>query len=157
MIQSELFTKEECENILSFKHEYKGYSHILRDDRDYEEWLIDSTKFEFLLRKLYSEFKIKSLPDGRIIRYDIGNYFSLHRDRYSLHNDRYKTLIVQLNDTYEGGVLEVDKKIVDRTIGNTILFDSNDFHSVSSITNGTRYSLVFWMKLDHFENDKKLM
>jgi hypothetical protein len=157
MIQSKLFTEEDCQNILSFKHEYKGYSHILREDRDYEEWLVDSTKFNFLLEKLYFEFKIKSLPDGRIIRYDVGNYFSLHKDSYSLHNDRYKTLIIQLNNTYEGGVLEVNKKMADKSIGNTILFHSGDFHSVSSITSGIRYSLVFWLRLEHFENDKKLM
>jgi hypothetical protein len=157
MIQSKLFTPDECENVISFKHEYKGYSHILRDDRDYEEWLIDSTKFKFLLERLYREFKIKSLPDGRIIRYAIGNYFSLHKDRYSLHPDRYRTLIVQLNDSYDGGVLEVNKKIADKLIGNTILFDSNDFHSVSSITSGIRYSLVFWLKLEHIENDKNLI
>jgi hypothetical protein len=153
MIQSKLFTQEECEMIISLNHEHKGYSQILRDDRDYEEWLIDSTKFNFLLKNLKSEFKIKSLSDGRIIRYNVGNYFSIHKDRYSLHSDRYKTLIIQLSDNYEGGVLEVNNKIVDKSCGNCILFDSNDWHSVSAITIGIRYSLVFWLEKIHL-NEK---
>lgn len=157
MFQSKLFTKEECDMIMSFNKEYKGYSHILRDDRDYEEWLIDSNKFNFLIKNLKSEFKIKSLPDGRIICYKVGNYFSLHKDRYSLHPDRYKTLIIQLSDNYEGGVLEVNNKIVDKSIGNTVIFDSNAYHSVSAITQGTRYSLVFWLRLSDFNNDKKVL
>lgn len=157
MIQSKLFTKEDCDKIISFNKEYKGYSHILRDDRDYEEWLIDSTKFNFLIKNLKSEFKIKSLPDGRIICYKVGNYFALHKDRYSTHPERYKTLIIQLSDNYEGGILEVNNKIVDKSIGNSILFDSNDFHSVSSITHGIRYSLVFWLKKTDFEDNKKLL
>ena len=153
MIQSKLFTHEECEMIISLNHEPKGYSQIFRDNRDYEEWLIDSNKFNFLLKNLKSEFKIKSLPDGRIIKYKVGNYFSLHKDRYSLHPDRYKTLIIQLSDNYEGGVLEVNNKVVDKSSGNCILFDSSDWHSVSAITQGIRYSLVFWLEKIHL-NEK---
>ena len=155
MIQSKLFTQEECEMIISLNHKHKGYSQILRDDRDYEEWLIDSSKFNFLLKNLKLEFKIKSLPDGRIIRYKVGNYFTIHKDRYSVHPERYKTLIIQLSDNYNGGVLVVNDTIIDKSIGNCTLFDSNDWHSVSAITQGIRYSLVFWLEKIHF--DKKEM
>lgn len=157
MIQSKLFTKQECEMIISLKHEYKGYSHILHHDRDYEEWLIDSSKFNFLLKNLTLEFKIKSLLDGRIICYKVGNYFSLHKDRYSLHPNRYKTLIIQLSDNYEGGVLEVNNKKVDKLIGNCVLFDSNEYHSVSAITSGIRYSLVFWLERPQFDKNEKII
>lgn len=157
MIQSKLFTQEECEMIISLNHEHKGYSQILRDDRDYEEWLIDYSKFNFLLKNLKLEFKIKSLPDGRIIRYKVGNYFVLHKDRYSDHPDRYKTLIIQLSDNYGGGVLEINNKTVNKSIGNSIIFDSNDYHSVSAITQGVRYSLVFWLRLTDFDSNKKVL
>jgi hypothetical protein len=157
MIQSKLFTQEECEIIISLNQEYKGYSHILRDDRDYEEWIIDYSKFNFLLKNLKLEFKIKSLPDGRILCYKVGNYFSLHKDRYSLHPNRYKTLIIQLSNNYEGGVLEVNNKKVDKLIGNCVLFDSNDWHSVSEITSGTRYCLVFWIEKHQFDKNKKII
>ena len=102
-----------------------------------------------------AKFKIKSLPDGRIIRYKVGNYFTIHKDRYSAHPERYKTLIIQLSDNYNGGVLVVNDTIIDKSIGNCTLFDSNDWHHVSTITSGIRYSLVFWLEKIHF--DKKEM
>lgn len=157
MIQSILFTKEECEILISLNEKHKGYSHILNNDRNYVEWLIDRSKFNPLVKNLESEFKIKSLPDGRIIFYNVGNYFALHKDRYSLHPYRYKTLIIQLSDNYDGGTLEVNNTVVDKSIGNCILFDSNDWHSVSAITRGARYSLVFWLEKTNFHGHQKII
>lgn len=151
MIQQLLLNKYECTNILSFKNNATGYSNIKKHDRDYCEWLIDSNNFDFILPKLL-QFGIQSLPDARIIKYNKGNYFSPHRDQYELHSERYKTLIIQLNDTYDGGELIVNNIAINKTIGNTIMFDSNAIHSVSEIKNGIRYSLVFWLEYIHFKN-----
>lgn len=155
MKQQILFTLDECKHILSFIHDNKGHSNILLNDRDYSEWLIDSSKFDFILDRLNKSFEISSLLDGRIIRYNIGNYFAPHKDQYGKFSNRYKTLIIQLSDDYDGGELEIDGIIADKTIGNTILFDSNKSHSISKISNGVRYSLVFWLELQNFNIFKK--
>jgi hypothetical protein len=157
MIQSRLFTNAECNVIITLSQKSKAYSQIIREDRDYEEWLVEHSKFDFLLENLKFKFNIKSLPDGRIIFYKVGNYFALHKDRYLSHPNRYKTLIIQLSDNYDGGVLMVNNIITDKVIGNCILFDSNDWHSVSPITSGCRYSLVFWLEKNHFYETTKII
>jgi hypothetical protein len=73
---------------------------------------------------------------------------------YNKIHSNYKENLNEINILPEK---EVNKKVANKLIGNTILFDSSDFHSVSSITSGIRYSLVFWLKLEHIENDKPLI
>jgi predicted 2-oxoglutarate/Fe(II)-dependent dioxygenase YbiX len=155
MIQKVLFTKNECEYILSLVDKSIGQSDIKNNDRDYSEWLIPAKFFNFT-KDMFLQMGINSLPDGRIIKYNKGNYFGPHIDRYSNHPERYKTLIVQLNQDYDGGELMINNILGNKITGNSILFDSNDIHSVNEIKNGIRYSLVFWLEHSHFNKTNLL-
>ena len=70
---------------------------------------------------------------------------------------RKLSLVVQLSDenAYEGGELTIQglnsKIIANRNQGNTIYFPSFLRHKVTSITKGTRYSLVLWISGPPFE------
>lgn len=79
-----------------------------------------------------------------INKYEVGDYMGRHRDRMPI---RRRTFLVQLSEpsSYEGGDLTVDDFVSSREQGIVNLFDSQDiWHSVSEVTKGIRYSIVFW-------------
>jgi Rps23 Pro-64 3,4-dihydroxylase Tpa1-like proline 4-hydroxylase len=79
-----------------------------------------------------------------INKYEVGDYMGKHRDRMPT---RLRTFLVQLSepDSYVGGDLIVDDYAIARNQGSIVLFNSQDiWHSVGEVTNGIRYSIVFW-------------
>jgi hypothetical protein len=88
--------------------------------------------------------------------YETGDYFNWHTD-YS--NKRYCSVIIQLNEDYEGGELElnVDGKMMNlnKGAGNCVIFLSDTNHRVTEILRGTRYSLVNWLVLSQKNSFKK--
>lgn len=88
--------------------------------------------------------------------YDSGDYYNWHTDN---SNGRYCSVVVQLNDDYEGGDLEL--MVEDKTLkmglkmGDAVIFLSNLNHRVTEVLNGTRYSLVNWLILSQIDGYKK--
>lgn len=148
-------TKKECEYVLSLINNAIGYNKIFTETRDYEEWFIDRKEFDFLLERLKLNFNITSLTDGRIVNYNVGNYFNEHVDRFEKHPYRSFTLIIQLSDNYSGGTLLIEDKEANKDLGNCILFDSGKVHSVSKIKSGNRKSLVFWLEDKNIKKEDK--
>ena len=117
---------------------------------------LDETFSDLILSKL-SQYGIKSLPSkASILQYNIGNEFKKHIDNGYPNVHRYKTIIIQLSnfDEYDGGNLDVfvdNKKITaNKSIGNTIIFNSSLKHTATKITKGVRYCMVFWLEKKHF-------
>ena len=82
--------------------------------------------------------------EARLSKYVVGDYLERHRD---ITAHRKNTVIIQLSEpsSYEGGDLYVHDALSSREQGATVIFDSQTvWHSVSEITGGVRYSLVFW-------------
>ena len=80
----------------------------------------------------------------KISKYLPGDFAERHRD---IQQNRRYTLIVQLSepDSYEGGDLIIDDQIVSREQGAQFLLDPHvNWHSVTPIKSGIRYSLVHW-------------
>jgi hypothetical protein len=82
-----------------------------------------------------------------IKKYIKGDFFGNHVDVYINLNenvDRKLNMIIQLSDTndYEGGDLIVAGQVYSRQKGTAIIFPASLFHSITTITNGTRYSLI---------------
>jgi predicted 2-oxoglutarate/Fe(II)-dependent dioxygenase YbiX len=76
--------------------------------------------------------------------------------------DRYCSLVIQLNDDYKEGDLQIkDEKneilTIEKGTGNLILFLSNIEHRVQMIKSGTRYTLVNWVKLIEKKDYKKTL
>jgi predicted 2-oxoglutarate/Fe(II)-dependent dioxygenase YbiX len=98
-------------------------------------------------------------------KYKEGDFFAWHRDitgKEITQHKRYCSLVIQLNDEYTEGDLELkldDGSIlkVEKGIGNTIVFLSNIEHRVTGVNSGNRYTLVNWVGLKESQNNKKTL
>jgi PKHD-type hydroxylase len=113
---------------------------------------------ERLTNKLRETFNINGmevtgLGDYQFTEYKEGDYFDWHTDSTTtIYRDRFVSIVIQLNDTYDGGLLEI-KNIkgelvpIEYKIGTLYIFNSRLLHRVTPIVNGVRYSLVNWVSL----------
>jgi len=181
---SNLLTKEECNLVLNFTLEnliLKPAEIVGDNNHNY-----DARKSNVVFYPYYQKFsfileKISKLLDENILikgfdldyknsqfqftEYKIGDYFAWHKDitgNEVTQYDRYCSLVIQLNDEYEDGDLELklsDDSImkVEKRIGNTIVFLSDIEHRVTGVKNGNRYTLVNWVGLKKTNNYKKTL
>jgi PKHD-type hydroxylase len=81
--------------------------------------------------------------------------FARYRDggHYGWHQDINESGSLSDPKTYEGGHLEfyrgerpMEEQVIEdvRDQGSVIVFDSRDYHRVTPVTKGTRYSIVCW-------------
>ena len=122
----------------------------------------------------FFHYKIKGFEPIQFARYQKDGHYDWHQDfsgnPHYQHKDASRKLSLTLSlsnpDTYEGGYLEFfDRELtggyseveIDGVInskeqvreqvreqGSIIVFDSRDFHRVTPITKGMRYSIVCW-------------
>lgn len=178
--QEVLFTKEECEYLLS--EHIKWNEARLKSPRT-GEWNVSSRKTcnesvpipwskkatDILLPKLNVLFGITSLPkEGSwAMQYNKGSYFRKHHDSGTGYYDRVLSLVVQLTDgkEYEGGelVLYPNKEtleefvISNKTQGNVIAFKPEIWHEVKPLIKGTRYSLILFFRPENYETKNTLI
>jgi hypothetical protein len=171
-----LLTKEECDFIISTGednglHQMKSSKIVngvvMEEEVEYEgnkrmggyftdELLLDSrikdisTKilsFSNLLNP-YNGITYNSIPKYSFNRYSNGDFLHWHEDKHEIINGATITLIIQLNDNYEGGLVKyIINKVeysVPKQVGSAFIFDSNISHSVDTIKSGERYSLNVW-------------
>ena len=127
--------KQELQSVLSEKIKVKGYK------IDFENQQVQFTE------------------------YQKGGHYTWHQDSSPREfSDRYCSLVIQLNDEYEGGELQLKefdiegKEIIltfEKGVGNLFVFLSSTTHRVAPIIDGNRYSLVSWFKLQPINNLKK--
>jgi PKHD-type hydroxylase len=97
--------------------------------------------------------EINGLGDYQFTEYKEGEYFNWHTDSTDvMYKDRFKSVVVQLNDTYKGGILEIknlkgDVLPIENKIGTLYIFNSRLLHRVTPVVDGVRYSLVNWVSL----------
>jgi PKHD-type hydroxylase len=94
--------------------------------------------------------------------YTTNGYYNWHIDSDAGTKERYCSMVIQLNDEYTGGELQIkdtdDNEItLEKGLGNLFLFYSHLIHRVNPITTGTRYSLVNWFRIIPLENFKKTL
>jgi hypothetical protein len=148
---STFLTKEECSEILNFSLENLKLepSQLASYGSDVMNTSVRKSnqvfysyykKFPFLLEKmtdlLNKHIKVKGFDldyeksEFQFTEYNKGDHFSWHIDTYGekiTNYDRYCSLVIQLNDTYEEGNLELktiegDILTAEKGIGNLILF-----------------------------------
>ena len=167
-----LFTEKECNSILDLIEvdgwtdstiiNSKGDSEYKPGVRKTREFVItDNKSLQKIVIPKVKQHGIGTLPvNTKILEYEEGSFFKRHADRGrtpigSEADDRLMTLIIQLsgNDDYNGGELIVDETVIDKTKGNTIIFDSGALHQVNKLISGKRYALVSWIKKEHMNNE----
>jgi PKHD-type hydroxylase len=121
-----------------------------------------------LINKLKESFKIKGmevtgLGDYQFTKYKDGDYFGWHVDSSDvMYMDRFVSIVIQLNDTYDGGVLEIKNPNgeivpIENKIGTLYIFNSRLLHRVTPVVDGVRYSVVNWVKLIQKKDYKKTL
>ena len=130
-------------------------------------------KFPFLLEKMTKLLNEHIFVKGfdldykdsqfQFTEYYPGGHFKWHKDvngKQITEHDRYCSLVIQLNDEYEEGELEIkgeqnETLTIEKGVGNLILFLSNIDHRVTPVKSGIRYTLVNWVKLKKSTEYKK--
>jgi PKHD-type hydroxylase len=106
--------------------------------------------------KDFFKYNLDHVPDVQFTRYKDDGYYNWHQDILPpdmIRKENRKlsfTLCLSDPNSYEGGVLEFfngnQKSNLDtKSIGNVIIFDSWEWHRVTPVTGGVRYSLVSWI------------
>jgi PKHD-type hydroxylase len=186
-IEPNFLTKEECNQILDFslKELELVPSKIVTDYMDgnvntdvrksNQVFYPYYKKFPFLLEKM-SELLNKHIfvkgfdldfeeSQFQFTEYHPGGHFDWHRDAHGkkiTDYDRYCSLVIQLNDEYDEGDLQIKDEqnqtlTVEKGTGNLILFLSNIEHRVVPVKSGIRYTLVNWVKLKQNKDYKKTL
>lgn len=121
---------------------------------------------ERLTQKLKETFNINGmevtgLGPFQFTEYNTGEYFDWHTDSTTaIYRDRFTSIVIQLNNTYNGGVLEI-KNIkgelvpIENKIGTLYIFNSRLSHRVTTVVDGIRYSLVNWVSLVKTDSKKQ--
>ena len=119
-----------------------------------------------LTNKLRESFNINGmevtgLGDYQFTEYKKGEYFDWHTDsNNTIFKNRFASVVIQLNNDYTGGVLEIKNskgELIDinNKIGSLYIFNSNLLHRVTSVDTGVRYSLVNWISLVKTNSNKQ--
>ena len=160
--QEVLFTKEECNYILSLAKKWHVSTvtngqpdyYLNENHRNSEQSRISNEKIEDLIIPKIKKLNITSLSsECDVIKYKVGSFFGKHKDNnFEPIKHRKQSVVIQLSEEsdYEGGELIINNTVANKTIGNTIVFDSGLTHEVTKLTKGTRYSFIGWVT----ENNK---
>jgi len=157
--QKILFTKEECNLILSGIDKSIGTSELDLDDRKYKEWLINDSQILQLILNKITEFGVIKIKEGRILKYEKGCFFDNHVDTWEKYPHRYKTVVIQLSDEsdYDGGIMTFGGIVFNKKIGSTAIFNGTTIHGMSPIESGIRYAFVIWLERDDFGIKKNVL
>jgi predicted 2-oxoglutarate/Fe(II)-dependent dioxygenase YbiX len=170
-------TKEECNFLLEkYKNELNllkatvGKDVVVLNKRKSSVGFIDKIdeldeKLINILKKsiLVKGFEVTKLGKYQFTEYKEGDFYEWHTDGdETLYSDRYCSIVIQLNDEYKNGELEMitsnnELLVIEKGIGNLAIFLSSKKHRVTPITNGVRYTLVNWVGVKKIENFKKTM
>jgi len=97
--------------------------------------------------------EVTGLGNFQFTEYKEGEFYDWHVDSTSLvERERFVSIVIQLNDTYSGGHLEIKNTKaelipIENKIGSLYVFNSRLLHRVSPVESGIRYSLVNWVSL----------
>ena len=161
-----LLSKKECEDLLQFsltkelKPALVGGPNMLNlKSRKSNVFFYDySLNFPNLNEKLINIFKKEVNVKGydidftnnmfQFTEYTKDGYYNWHEDsgnENEVFSTRYCSMVIQLNDEYTGGELQIKDKdgneiTLEKGLGNLFIFYSHLTHRVKPITTGTRYS-----------------
>lgn len=184
-----LLSKEECDSIIKYSIDNfklqeglvgnkNGVGEKNESSRKSSIVFIDiDNKFSFVKQRILEQIpkyiKVKGYNINfenthyQFTEYKTGEYYNWHADssKSGPLSKRYCSIVIQLNDEYEGGELQMNLSSLEseniitfeRGIGNLFVFLSSITHRVDIVNLGTRYSLVNWFSLTPDNNFKKTL
>lgn len=109
----------------------------------------------------FAGMEVTGLGPFQFTEYKKGEYYGWHTDRDSVsYSDRFMSTVIQLNDSYSGGILEIKNSRgnlipITYKVGNLYMFKSNLRHRVTKVEEGVRYSLVNWISIIKTDQSKQ--
>lgn len=168
--QKIIFTKEECDYMLSLGSEWGSHSRYKQQGLSVKEKYVTPSKNlklkKLLIDRLGNEYNLKDIlyDEIKFIKYTKGVSFGYHVDSFSMKKNpqqwpygSYQTIIIMMNDDsdYDGGDLVLyndNKKIIaNKTVGNVLCYDSDIPHEVTEVTSGTRISCLILLSIKDFK------
>jgi len=155
--QKILFSKEECESIISYND-----THItnwkMRDRKYHSQPITYSLETKWLFDKLKTFFEEQSNIQIKKNKEVIHFHKFTKEDWFGKHNDdrdnRVYAVGVLLNNNFEGGDFKLynpNEITLNKVIGNTYIFDVRIEHEITPILNGNRYSLLWFLQNEHIK------
>lgn len=152
IIEKKIFTEDECTRIIKLVK--KNSQNWDFDDRRYKSMLIthdeDSEWVFGRLTEFFEEatnYKIIELKkELHFHKYDENDWFGKHNDT---RDRRLFSVGVLLNSDFEGGDFKIytpQEVILGKNVGNTYIFNVTYEHEITKITQGIRYSLIWFIQ-----------
>jgi hypothetical protein len=150
--EKKIFSKDECDLILSYvDSNYTNWNMIDRkfnslsiDYNQTNKWIFEKLKDFF---ETETNIKITNLKKQmHFHRFTKGDWFSRHNDN---RDRRMYGVGVVLNNNFIGGdfkLYNLEEYTLDKTVGNSYIFDVNIEHEVTNILDGERYSLLWFLQ-----------
>lgn len=155
--QRVLFSVEECNLIIDLnKSNLKEW--ILKD-RSYNSYAIDYNKStEWIFNKLKLFFESETNLEVQKLKNQIHFHRFNKEDWFDKHNDvrdnRVYAIGVLLNSSFEGGDFKLYypvEQTLNKVTGNAYVFNVEIEHEITPITEGERYSLVWFLQKEHIK------
>lgn len=158
-----LFTKEEClEMIKNAEQENKWQRNEKKTKHSYftAPLLLNETQTEKVKKycKEYLNLDVENISLG-ILKYLPNDFFSRHFDKmsnYEFNSDFIYNVNMRLNDDYVGGDFYLDDKLFNQDIGMVYHYPSTTYHEVTKVTEGIRYSALFYIRERDLKRTKTL-
>ena len=174
-----VFTKEDCNNIKNIADEWMEAKLLVkRGLGEVEDVVVQNKRYNkasyFKLKNDSPYYKklndaignfgyelVVDELDAGILKYEKGNFIFLHNDLPIEGEKRFFCIVTQLSDDseYVGGDFRylIDNKpyVMNRNIGNSIMFKPEVLHEVTMVENGIRFSLVIWVNYEQVKSLNK--
>lgn len=101
--------------------------------------------------------KISELGPYEFARYKSGEFYDWHKDFDENHNDSVYSIMIQLNDDYEEGYLQLkneEDRIIqlDKNLGTLYIYFSSLSNRIIPVKSGIKYCLINQITLKKDEN-----
>jgi prolyl 4-hydroxylase len=121
----------------------RNNSRVILDDQE-----LANSFFDLIKDKLPEEidgYRLKGLNEQlKIYKYEPGEEFKLHKDAPYIRNDNersFLTMLVYLNDGYEGGETFFTSGTVKGNTGDCVIFRQKLLHAGLKVTSGVKYAI----------------
>jgi hypothetical protein len=159
--QAKIFSEDECDLIISYVD--SNYTNWNMKDRNFKSLSIDYNQtnkwiFEKLKHFFETETNIKIVNLKKNIhfhKFTKGDWFGKHND---IRDRRLYGVGVLLNDDFVGGdfkLYNLEEYTLNKTVGNSYIFDVNIEHEITNILDGERYSLLWFLQNTDIKINKK--
>jgi hypothetical protein len=153
------FTKNECDEIISFSEEQNRWQNV-KNVANYQMFIFQPN--DYVSNKIIKYGKEKLglsilTLNLAVLKYLEGDHFPKHIDRNKnkeFNKDFLYNINVKLNDDYEGGEFFLNNKLFAAEVGDVYHYKSTEFHEVKTITRGIRYSGLFYIRERDIEVSK---